>query len=70
MKTVKREGNEFWQNVSVDRLVNEVLKDITLWDQDLSVLPDFGQSVTDKLISIINNGMRATMENGRFKRYS
>ncbi|HSZ35143.1 MAG TPA: tagaturonate reductase, partial [Puia sp.] len=70
MKTVKREGNEFWQNVSVDRLVNEVLKDITLWDQDLSVLPDFGQSVTDKLISIINNGMRATMENGRLKRYS
>jgi tagaturonate reductase len=65
MKTVKNEGNEFWQNASVEKVVDEVLKDITLWDEDLSVLPDFGKSVTDKLISIIKNGMRATMGNGR-----
>jgi len=57
-----------WQNVSVDKVVNGVLSNITLWDEDLSVLPDFGRSVTEKLISIINNGMKATMENGRLKK--
>jgi tagaturonate reductase len=60
---------KLWQNVAVDEVVKEVLKNTTLWDEDLSVLHDFGQSVTDKLISIINNGMRATMENGRLKQY-
>jgi tagaturonate reductase len=61
---------KLWQNESVDKVVKEVLQNIALWDVDLSVLPDFGQSVTDKLISIINNGMRATMENGRLKQYN
>jgi tagaturonate reductase len=58
---------KIWQNVSADEVVTEVLKNIMLWDEDLSVLPDFGRSVTEKLISIINNGMKATMENGSLK---
>ncbi|HSZ33096.1 MAG TPA: tagaturonate reductase, partial [Puia sp.] len=61
---------KLWQNESVDKVVKEVLQNIALWDVDLSILPDFGQSVTDKLISISNNGMRATMENGRLKQYN
>ena len=59
---------KLWQSVSVDKVVNEVLSNITLWDEDLSVFPDFERSVTEKLISIINNGMKATMENGRLKK--
>lgn len=54
---------KFWQNLSPDKVVKEVLKDVTFWGKDLSILPGFEQSVTYKLNSIINNGMRATIEN-------
>lgn len=54
---------ELWQNLSADKVVKEVLKNITFWDEDLSILPGFVQSVTDKLNSIINIGMRSTIEN-------
>lgn len=54
---------KLWQNLSPDKLVKEVLKEQTFWGEDLSILPGFMQSVTDKLNSIINNGMRTTMEN-------
>ncbi len=53
---------KMWQNLPVDKLVNGVLKNTTFWGEDLTVLPGFQQSVTDKLDSIIKNGMRATLE--------
>jgi tagaturonate reductase len=59
---------KIWQNLSADKVVKEVLKNIVFWDEDLSILPDFEQSVTDKLNSIINNGMRSTIENGHPKK--
>ena len=51
-----------WNKNSVDDLVEEVLKDVSLWDDDLSGLPGFQQTVTDNLNSIINDGMKATLE--------
>ncbi len=52
-----------WQNLSPDKVVREILKNASFWGRDLSVFPGFEQSVTDKLNSIINIGMRATVEN-------
>lgn len=54
---------KMWQTLSIDEIVNKVLGNLTFWGKDLSVLPGFGQSVNDKLDSIINNGMRAAIEN-------
>lgn len=51
-----------WNKNSVETLVEEVLKDVSLWGDDLSVLPGFQQAVTDNLNSIINVGMKATLE--------
>ncbi len=51
-----------WQTLSINEVANNTLKNIDLWGTDLSVLPGFQQSVIDKLNSIINNGMRFTLE--------
>ncbi len=51
-----------WQKGNIEDIVKEVLSDISLWDEDLTLLPGFQQSVTDNLNSIINNGMKATLE--------
>jgi tagaturonate reductase len=59
---------KMWQNLPVDKLVNEALKNVTFWGEDLTVLPGFQQSVTDKLNSIIQNGMSATMESVHLKK--
>ncbi len=53
---------QFWNGKSADRVVNEVLKDISIWGQDLSHLNGFGEAVTNNLNHIINNGMKATLE--------
>ena len=53
----------FWKNDNVEELVNEVLKDTSLWDDDLSQLKGFSKAVKNKLNSIKNYGMKATMEN-------
>lgn len=53
---------KMWSTMPVEKLVKEVLKNVTLWGADLSVLPGFQQSVMDKLNSIIEKGMRATLE--------
>ena len=52
-----------WQTLPINEVANRTLKDIDLWGTDLSALPGFQQSVIDKLNSIINNGMRFTLEN-------
>ncbi|MEO8568758.1 MAG: tagaturonate reductase, partial [Ginsengibacter sp.] len=51
-----------WQTLSINEVANNTLKNIDLWGTDLSVLPGFQQSVIDKLNSIINYGMRFTLE--------
>jgi tagaturonate reductase len=59
---------QMWQSFPVDKLVKEVLKNDTLWGEDLNHLPGFQQSVINKLNSIIENGMRATVENVAVKK--
>jgi len=54
---------ELWQRFSVEELVKEVLKNKNLWGEDIGDLPDFQQSVVNKLNSIINYGMTATLQN-------
>lgn len=56
------------QNSNTDKVVKEVLNNASLWGKDLAVLPGFHQSVTDKLNSIIANGMRATLQSVRQKK--
>ena len=51
-----------WQTLPINEVANRTLKNIDLWGTDLSTLPGFQQSVIDKLNSIINNGMRFTLE--------
>jgi tagaturonate reductase len=52
-----------WQNFPVEKLAAEVLKNTDLWEEDMSVFQGFQQSVIDKLNSIIDKGMKATLEN-------
>jgi len=54
---------DFWQKRSVVAVVDDVLKDESLWGADLSVLPGFQTIVTNNLNDIISNGMKATLEN-------
>jgi tagaturonate reductase len=53
---------QFWKNRNVDEMVNEVLKDISIWGHDLSVLSGFKEAVSKNLKSIIDNGMKAQIE--------
>ncbi|HEY5465061.1 MAG TPA: tagaturonate reductase [Hanamia sp.] len=53
---------ELWKNNSVEGVVNEVLKDISIWGSDLTELSGFKKAVTENLNSIINKGMKAKLE--------
>jgi len=53
---------KIWQTSSVNKVVKEVLGNAGFWGQDLATIPGLEQSVTDKLNSILNNGMRAAVE--------
>ena len=44
---------KIWQTYPVDKVVREVLKNVAFWGEDLTTMPGFEQSVTDKLNSII-----------------
>lgn len=52
-----------WQKNNPVELVGEVLKNESLWGSDLTLLPGFQRAVTDNLNSIINIGMKSTIEN-------
>lgn len=52
-----------WQTLSAGQIVEEVLKNVDLWVNDLTLLPGFSDFVKEKLESIINIGMRNTLEN-------
>lgn len=54
--------HQLWQTLTVNEIITEVLKDGDLWGQDLTSLPGFRDSVLEKLKSIINNGMRNSLE--------
>ncbi|MEO8822729.1 MAG: tagaturonate reductase [Ginsengibacter sp.] len=51
----------FWKSNNVEEVVNEVLRDISIWGEDLSQLKGFSKAVNNNLNSIINNGMKATL---------
>ena len=51
-----------WKNQNPEVVVNEVLKDISIWGHNLTHLKGFKQTVTNNLKSIIDNGMRAKLE--------
>jgi tagaturonate reductase len=51
-----------WKNNPIERMVKETLQDVSFWGEDISHLPGFQQTVTDNLNSIINQGMKATLE--------
>ena len=53
---------QFWKNDNPGVVVNEVLKDISIWGQDLSHLKGFRESVTNNLKNIIEKGMKAKLE--------
>jgi tagaturonate reductase len=52
-----------WAGLTTALLVQEVLSDSAFWGADLSSLPGFKQSVTEKLNLIMNNGIKETIEN-------
>lgn len=51
-----------WSELSAADLVKEVLSDADFWGEDLHALPGFTQAVTDKLNSIVNHGVKETIE--------
>lgn len=52
-----------WQNNNIEDVVNNALKDESLWGTDLSLLPGFQRSVTSNLNNIIQYGMKTTLNN-------
>ncbi|MGN6533415.1 MAG: hypothetical protein ACTHK0_16855, partial [Ginsengibacter sp.] len=51
-----------WNEKPVDAIVNEILKNESMWDYNLTRLPGFLQTVTHNLNSIITKGMKATLK--------
>ena len=47
-----------WNHHNVEGVVNEVLKDISIWGHDLSHFKGFKETVKSNLKSIMENGMR------------
>jgi tagaturonate reductase len=59
---------DLWQHSSVEAMVNEVLKDESLWGTNLSILPGFETMVTNDLKNIMNDGMKVTLEKSYSKK--
>jgi len=53
---------QLWNNQTLEGVVNRVLKDISIWGDDLSHFKGFEETVTNNLKSIIENGMKAKLE--------
>lgn len=51
-----------WANLAPAELVKEVLADVNLWEEDLSLLPGFYESVLQKLNLIMDKGATKTLE--------
>ena len=54
--------NEIWQKLSVDELVEIVLKNQNLWGTDLSVLPNFNNKIVYFLNEMLKNGVFSTLD--------
>ncbi len=59
---------KIWQTSSINKVVKEVMANAGFWGKDLTIIPGFEQSVTDKLNNILSNGMRAAIENIHLKK--
>ncbi len=53
---------ELWNSLTPQQLVENVLSDITMWGEDLSLLPGFKDAVTENLEMIMQQGVKNTME--------
>ena len=51
-----------WDGADAASLVNLVLKDVSLWDIDLSAFEGFAEAVTKHLESLMKNGFEATVK--------
>ncbi|MEO6731820.1 MAG: tagaturonate reductase [Ferruginibacter sp.] len=56
-----------WQTLSPEVLVKTVLSDASLWEADLTVIPNFTEQVTEKLNEIMQHGMLAVLESEKIK---
>lgn len=59
---------ELWNNENLEGIVNKVLKDISIWGEDLSHFKGFAETVTNHLKNIIENGMKAKLEAYHFSK--
>ncbi|MGB8192901.1 MAG: tagaturonate reductase [Chitinophagaceae bacterium] len=57
-----------WNNFSVPQLVEQVLRDTAFWGADLNALPGFTQAVTEKLETLMQQGVKQAFENVQAKR--
>ena len=57
-----------WAGLSTSALVQETLRDSSFWGTDLNALPGFSESVIDKLNSLINLGVKETVEETQAKK--
>ncbi|MEO6638364.1 MAG: tagaturonate reductase [Ginsengibacter sp.] len=53
---------DLWQSNQPVTVVKNILRNVSFWGKDLSLLPRFEQSVTEKLNGIIEHGMPATLD--------
>ena len=56
-----------WQNLSLQSLVKTVLSDASLWDADLTLIPGFAETVTAKLLEIMQRGIMAVLQQENIK---
>lgn len=59
---------DIWKRNDIEEIVNEVLKDISIWDNDLSQLNGFLDSVKNNLNNILNKGMKPALQVFHFKK--
>jgi len=57
-----------WNNFAPPELVKEVLGDVELWGENLSVLPGFYESVLEKLNLLMNNSVIEVIETVQTKK--
>jgi tagaturonate reductase len=53
---------EKWQATPTALMADAVLRDVTLWDTDLGILPGFAEAVQEKLNEIDETGMAAVID--------
>jgi tagaturonate reductase len=58
---------EQWKNSNVSEMVQNIVSNTALWNTDLSVLPGFTESVTEKVEDILQYGMKEVLKNSTVK---